>query len=171
MSKNSKCCSGGGFIVSRSCHQTTSTYCSSGQDHLQHLPSSCTSRQAGVQKSNRTKTKKRLSSVADVLDLTLGVPRHLLVQEEGHAAAVALAVDARDERLAAAARARQGRRGHHVGGGHRVRDGDGPHPETRCAGQLPRGPAVGARRELLHLVNFDLLRRGWAAGGTCMERG
>lgn len=57
---------------------------------------------------------QRLSGVADVLDLALGVPRHLLVQEEGHTAAVSFAVDTRDERLPAAARARESRRGHHV---------------------------------------------------------
>lgn len=95
--------------------------------------------------------------VAHVLDLALGVPRHLLVEEERHAAAVALAVDARYERLPAAGRARERRRGHLVRGRHGVRHGHRTHTVASRARELSRGSAVGASREFLHLVDLELI--------------
>lgn len=105
--------------------------------------------------------------IADVLDLALGVPRHLLVEEERHRASVSLAVHARDEGLPAAGRARERRGGDHGGRGRgvHVRDGHGPDAVARRTGQLSGRPAVGARRQLLHLVNFDLFSAAAAEEG------
>lgn len=129
-----------------------------------------------TRKFRQKEYKGRLSGVAHVLDLALGIPGHLLVQEQGHAPAVALAVDARDERLPPTARAGEGRGGHDRrgrGGGHvrgggaalRVRDRHGADAVARGAGELARGPAVRARRELLDLVDLELgFDRVWVAG-------
>lgn len=95
-------------------------------------------------------------SVSDVLDFTLRISGHFLVEEEGHHASVSLAIDARHVRLSAALRAREGSRAHLPCRPDRILHRHAAHAETGGAGDVPGGLAVRAARELPHLVDFDL---------------